>query len=79
MSERSPTLTRVRTIHEFVVENIGVDGARFTGDFDLPLHEITRRAHRTDLERCLAEAGYGPEAFEPAEAEASDETADWVD
>ena len=68
-----------RTIHEFVVENMGADRVRFAGDFDLPLHEITRRAHRTDLERCLAEAGYAPEAFEPAEAEASDETADWVD
>jgi len=66
-------------IHEFVVESIGVDRARFTGDFDLPLHEIRRRAHRADLERFLAEAGYSLEAFEPAEAEASDGMADWVD
>ena len=68
-----------RTIHEFVVENIGHDRARFSGDFDLPLHEITRAGHRSDLQRCLAEAGYAPEAFEPAGTEAPDETDDWVD
>ena len=70
-----------RTIHAFVVESIGPNRARFTGDFDLPFHEITRRARRSDLQRCLAEAGYSPDAFEFAAIVASDETrlTDWMD
>ena len=65
-----------RTIHAFVVESIGPERARFTGDFDLPLQEITRRARRSDLQQCFSEAGYSQEAFELAGAVASDETAD---
>ena len=54
-----------RAIHEFVVKSIGPDQALFGGDFDLPLHEITRQAHRSELELCLAAAGYATDAFEP--------------
>ena len=68
-----------RAIHEFVVQSIGPDRARFSGDFDLPLQEITRAAHLSDLQRCLAAAGYVPDVFEATATEAPDETADWVD
>ena len=42
-----------RAIHEFVVEHIGVDHARFNGDFDLPLQLITRETHRAALDSVL--------------------------
>jgi hypothetical protein len=38
-----------RAIHEFVVEHIGADRARFNGDFDLPLQLITRQSRRAAL------------------------------
>ena len=38
-----------RTIHQFLVEHIGIDCARFNGDFDLPLQLITREEHRAAL------------------------------
>ena len=44
-------------IYEFVVENIGPDRARFDGDLDLPLQQITRATHQSDLQTCFA-AGF---------------------
>ena len=46
-----------RTIHEFVIEHIGAEHARFDGDFDLPLQILTRKRHRGRLNRWFEEAG----------------------
>ena len=52
-----PDITASRVIHDFVVEHIGTDRARFDGDFDLPLQIVTVSKHREMLERWLEEAG----------------------
>ena len=52
-----PNVTASRVIHDFVVEHIGADRARFDGDFDLPLQIVTLGSHREMLERWLEEAG----------------------
>jgi hypothetical protein len=52
-----PNITSSRVIHDFVVEHIGTDRARFDGDFDLPLQIVTLGKHREMLERWLEEAG----------------------
>jgi hypothetical protein len=59
-----------RTIHEFVVEHIGTDCARFNGDFDLPLQLITRETHRAALDQCFEVAGRDPPSFVEAEEDA---------
>ena len=56
-----------RAIHEFVVEHIGADRARFTGDFDLPLQLITRETHRAALDQCFEAADRDPPSFAEAE------------
>ena len=50
-------ITASRVIHDFVLEHIGTDRARFDGDFDLPLQLVTVGRHREMLERWLEEAG----------------------
>jgi hypothetical protein len=57
-----------RAIYEFVVRHIGVDHARFSGDFDLPLQLITRETHRAALDYCFKAADCDPPSFaEPEE------------
>jgi hypothetical protein len=46
-----------RTIYELVIGHIGLDRARFNGDFDLPLQLITREANRMALDKCFEKAG----------------------
>lgn len=61
-----------RTIYEFVVEHIGINRARFIGDFDLPLQLITRETHRTALDQCFEIADRDPPSFGEAEEHAAD-------
>jgi hypothetical protein len=61
-----------RAIHEFVVEHIGADHARFNGDFDLPLQLITRETHRAALTQCFEAADSTPPSF----ADSKDDTED---
>jgi hypothetical protein len=61
-----------RTIHQFLVEHIGVDCARFNGDFDLPLQMITREEHRAVLAQCFEVADRDPPVFTEAEQDAED-------
>lgn len=62
-----------RAIHDFVVEHIGADRARFNGDFDLPLQLITREMHRAALDHCFEVADRDPPSFVGAEEDAEDE------
>ena len=59
-------------IHEFVVEHIGVDHARFSGDFDLPLQLITRETHQAALDHCFEVADRDPPSFVEVEENAED-------
>jgi hypothetical protein len=59
-----------RAIYNFVVQHIGVDRARFVGDFDLPLQLITRERNRIALEQCFEEAGRDAPSFREDEADA---------
>jgi hypothetical protein len=61
-----------RAIHEFVVEHIGAERARFNGDFDLPLQLITRATHRAALDYCFEVADRDPPSFAEAEEDADD-------
>lgn len=61
-----------RAIYEFVVEHIGINRARFIGDFDLPLQLITRETHRTALDQCFEIADRDPPSFGEAEEDAAD-------
>jgi hypothetical protein len=61
-----------RAIHEFVVEHIGADRARFNGDFDLPLQLITRATHRAALDYCFEVADRDPPSFAEAEEDGED-------
>jgi hypothetical protein len=61
-----------RAIHEFVVEHIGADRARFNGDFDLPLQLITRETHRAALDYCFEVADRDPPNFSETEKDAAD-------
>ena len=61
-----------RTIHEFLVEHIGVDCARFNGDFDLPLQLITREEHRAALSQCFEVADRDPPVFAELDEHADD-------
>jgi hypothetical protein len=56
-----------RTIYEFLVEHIGIDCARFNGDFDLPLQLITREEHRAVLAQCFEVADRDPPVFTEVE------------
>jgi hypothetical protein len=49
-----------RAIYSFVVSHIGVERARFVGDFDLPLQLITREVHGGALTRCFQAANLDP-------------------
>ena len=49
-----------RVIHEFIVEHLDDDRARFDGDFDLPLQLITRGSNRDVLEGCFESADSAP-------------------
>ena len=49
-----------RAIHEFIVEHLDDDRARFAGDFDLPLQLITRGNNRDVLEGCFESADSAP-------------------
>jgi hypothetical protein len=42
-----------RSVYKFVLQHIGVERARFAGDFDLPLQLITRGRNRIALQRCF--------------------------
>jgi hypothetical protein len=59
-----------RTIHEFVVHHVGVDCARFTGDFDLPLQLVTREEHRAVLAQCFGAAHRDLPVFSEARQDA---------
>ena len=61
-----------RAIHDFVVEHIGADGARFNGDFDLPLQLITRESHRGALDYCFQVADRDPPSFVETEEDVED-------
>ena len=52
-----------RTIYDFVVSHIGESGARFCGDFDLPLQTITRATDRDALRQCFETCGHDPPDF----------------
>ena len=47
-------------IHEFIVENLGDDRARFNGDFDLPLQLITMENNREVLNGCFESSDSAP-------------------
>jgi hypothetical protein len=59
-----------RAIYNFVVQHIGADRARFTGDFDLPLQLITRERNRGALEQCFEEADRDAPSFTETEGDA---------
>ncbi|MCY4541016.1 MAG: hypothetical protein OXB95_01265 [Rhodobacteraceae bacterium] len=59
-----------RAIHGFVSEQVGDEAARFEGDYDLPLHEITRWEHRHALRTALAETGISTGMMEDADEQA---------
>jgi hypothetical protein len=61
-----------RAIHQFVVEHIGADYARFDGDFDLPLQLITREKNRAALAYCFEVADRDPPSFAEPEEDADD-------
>ena len=61
-----------RTIHQFLVEHIGLDCARFNGDFDLPLQLITREEHRAVLSQCFEVADRDPPVFTELDEHADD-------
>lgn len=61
-----------RAIHEFIVEHIGDDRARFNGDFDLPLQLITREIHREALNHCFELTDHDPPVFGEAEEDVED-------
>jgi hypothetical protein len=61
-----------RAIYEFVVKQIGAEGARFNGDFDLPLQLITRETHRANLDYCFQVTDRDPPSFEEAEEDGAD-------
>ena len=65
-----------RAMHVFVVERIGPQRVRFDGDFDLPLHQITREQFHTVLQTIFANAGYELPDSEPTESNSLDETPD---
>ena len=68
-----------RVMHEFVVESIGPERVRFDGDFDLPLHQITRERFHPVLQICFANAGYELPDLEPTHSDYSDETPDSIE
>ena len=49
-----------RSVYEFIEHHIGLDRARFEGDFDLPLQLVTRKAYGDTLRKCFEEAGSEP-------------------
>ncbi|CAN7727809.1 sacsin N-terminal ATP-binding-like domain-containing protein [Mesorhizobium sp. LjRoot246] len=62
-----------RSIYEFIVKHVGVDHARFAGDFDLPLQLITRGTHKPALTQCFAAADRDPPTFEESDDDNGDE------
>jgi len=64
-----------RSIYEFIVKHIGMDHARFTGDFDLPLQLITRGTHKSALTQCFAAADRDPPTFEESDDDNGDQFA----
>ncbi len=62
-----------RSIYEFIVKHVGVDRARFTGDFDLPLQLITRGVHEPALAQCFAAADRAAPTFEDSDGDNGDE------
>ena len=49
-------------IYDLVIKHVGTERALFDGDFDLPLHIVTRDGHGLRLNRWFADAGIkGPE------------------
>lgn len=64
-----------RSIYEFIVKHVGVDHARFAGDFDLPLQLITRGTHKPALTQCFAAADRDPPIFEESDDDNGDEFA----
>ena len=67
-------ITGSRVIHDFVVEHIGTDRARFDGDFDLPLQLVTVGTHREMLERWLEEAGIEAPSLRDQPGDGDDES-----
>ena len=61
-----------RTIHEFLVEHVGIDCARFNGDFDLPLQLVTREEHQAVLAHYFEVADHDPPVFTEAEQDTED-------
>ena len=51
-------------IHNFMIEHLGAERARFDGDFDLPLQIVTRKWHRDRLNRWFEAAGLEAPEFE---------------
>ena len=65
-----------RPIYEFIVTHVGVDHARFSGDFDLPLQLITRGTHVSAMTQCFAAAHRDPPTFDEPDDEFSSEMGD---
>ena len=62
-----------RAIHDFIVNHLGADRARFGGDFDLPLQLITRAACGDVLRQCFEQGGLDAPGFEQDDKDYGDD------
>ena len=52
-----------RPIHDFIVNHLGAERARFRGDFDLPLQLVTRAGYGNVLRQCFEQGGLDAPSF----------------
>ena len=61
-----------RSIYDFVVEHLGKQGARFNGDFDLPLQLVARADYGYLLRQCFEQANLDAPDFHEGDEGADD-------